>query len=121
MLIRIPTSLYLSCEYVEIQARLTGFLGLHRTSSRVSLISIASFVENANTRKAYRQFCKNLHDIGITEDTIVQKEQEILGILQSHSIVANSQIDQSQLQGAGCFYAETSFYVTTNFAGRKRF
>ena len=95
---------YHSCEYLEIQAQLTAVLGLHRTNSRISITSIASFAENANTRKAYKQFCRNLHKIGVTEDMIRQKEAEILDILRSQSSIATSggnTGEQSQSLGAG--------------------
>ena len=107
---------YLSCEFLEIQAQLTDILGLRRTNSRVSVVSIATCVENNNTRRAYKQFCENLYKIGITEDTITQKEEEILAILGSQSVVPSSQPGgssneghhQGQLLGAGCSDAETS-------------
>ena len=88
-----------------MQAQLTAVLGLHRTSSKVSVISIASFVKDADTRRAYRQFCKNLHQIGVTEDMIRQKENEILEILISQSTAASSQISSSNITNqleAGC-------------------
>lgn len=94
--------LYLSCELHKVQARLTDVLGLHHTSSKVSISSNASFAENTNTRKAYKQFCKNLYHIGVTEDMIIQKEKEILDILksQSSSMIGGSNIvDQGKLLG----------------------
>ena len=78
-----------SCEYLELQTRLTDVLGLHRTSSRISVTSIASFVENTNTGEAYKQFCRSLYQIGVTEDIIRKKEKEILEILGSQSTVSS--------------------------------
>ena len=74
MVMLIPVSLYLSCEFSEMQARLTDVLGLHRTNSRVSMASITSFAESVNTKKAYKRFCKNLFQIGVTSEMINQKE-----------------------------------------------
>ena len=95
-----------------MQAQLTAVLGLHRTSSKVSIISIASFVKDADTRRAYRQFCKNLHQIGVTEDMIRQKENEILEVLRSQSTAASSQISSSNITNqleAGCSHARNSY------------
>ena len=110
-----------------MQAQLTNVLGLQRTNSRISLMSIASFVEDTNTPKAYKKFCKKLHEIGITEDLISQKEPEILEILRSENKVAsssqildilgpenmfaNSQIGGSQLLGAGCCNSKTLLHT----------
>ena len=58
-----------------MQARLTNVLGLHSTGSRISVTSIASFAENINTKEAYKQFYRNLHQIGVTEDMIRQNEK----------------------------------------------
>lgn len=90
---------------------MTDVLGLHRINSVVTLDSIE---QDEDTRKAYRQFCKNLHQIGVTEDMIRQKENEVLGIFRSPSMAVNSTIT-NQLE-AGCSNAEISFFVhlTTN-------
>ena len=77
-------------------------------------MSIASFVEDTDTRKAYKQFCRKLYEIGITEDTIHQKGDEVLEILRSHSMVTNSQVGGSDIGGRpqlpeGCSNAETLY------------
>ena len=79
-------------------------LGLHRINSVVTLDSIE---QDEDTKKAYRQFCKNMHQIGVTEDMIRQKENEILGILRSSSMAANS----TTTNQPGCSNAEISFFV----------
>ena len=61
----------------NLQARMAGVLGLHRTTSRVSLTSLPGSI---NTKKAYKRFCKNLLQLGVTSDMIAQKEGEILNI-----------------------------------------
>ena len=97
-----------------MQAQLTSVLGLHRTSSKVSVISIASFVKDADTRRAYRQFCKNLHQIGVTEDMIRQKENEILEVLRSQSTAASSQIGSSNITNqfeAGCSHTRNFSFL----------
>ena len=63
-----------------MQAQLTNILGLHRTSSRISLDSITSFAGSINTKKGYKEFCKSLYNIGITPEMINQKKKEILNI-----------------------------------------
>ena len=78
-----------SCQYIEVQAQLAALLGLHGTNSRISITSIASFAANTNTETAYKQFCKDLHLIGITGYRIRYKEDEILEILKSQGMVAS--------------------------------
>ena len=60
-----------------MQERIAGVLGLQRTTSRAS---ITSFAESLNTKKAYKQLCRNLFQIGVTSEMISQKEEEILNI-----------------------------------------
>ena len=95
-----------SCDYVKVQTQLAALLGFHGTAnSRVSVTSIASFAANTNTETAYEQFCKDLYQIGVTEDMVRRKKDIILEILGSQSIVASSQIggsnarDQNQVLG----------------------
>ena len=98
---------------------MTDVLGLHRTGSRISVTSIASVVENVNTREAYKEFCGNLHRIGVTEDMIRQKEREILKILRPQGMVAGSQVggsnirNQGQFLGAGFSNAEIPLYMSS--------
>ena len=98
---------YFSCELLEIQARLNNVLGLHRSHSLVSIDSITSFAGSINIKKAYKKFCKDLFQIGITADMISQKEKEISDLFKAQNTAASSQIDdspiedQSQLLGAG--------------------
>lgn len=98
-----------------MRTQLNSVLGLHRTSSRVSVTSIASFAETADTTNAYRRFCENLYQSGVTEDMVRQKEKEILEILRPQRVVASSQVensnigDQSQLLGAGCSNAKLPY------------
>ena len=95
--------------------------GLHRTNS-ISVTSIASFAQNANTGKAYKQFCKNLYQIGITEDMIEEKQKEILDILRPQCTVTKGQISgsnshiggQGELLAAGCSNAETSLHMSSH-------
>lgn len=84
-----------------MQARLTDIFSLHHTDSRISVNSIASFAENVNTRKAYKQFCRNLYQVGVTENMIRQKEKEILEIFRTKSIVASSQTGDSNIGNQG--------------------
>lgn len=95
--------------------QLTVILGLHHTTERISLTSIASFAMNPNTPAAYKRFCEDLYQIGVTEEMILLKEKEILALLKSQGMVAGDQFggkniqDQTRLLGAGCSHAETVF------------
>ena len=98
---------YLSCEFLEVQARLTDVLGLHRTSSRVSIDSITSFAGSINTKKAYKSFCKDLYQIGVTPEMISQKKREILNIFKPQNTVisdGNNIPHQSQLSAVSDFF-----------------
>ena len=69
-------------------------LGLHGTNfTTVPVTSIASFAANTKTEIAYKQFCKDLYQIGVTEDIIQQKKGQILKILKSQGMVTSSPID----------------------------
>ena len=52
-------SSYLSCGFLEMEARLTGVLAWP---------------------KAYKEFCKDLYQIGVTSEMISQNEEEILNM-----------------------------------------
>lgn len=86
-----------------MQGQLNDILGLHRTASRVSMDSITSFAGSVNFKKAYKKFCKNLFQVGVTAEMINQKEREILNIFKSNSsaisllIPDDPNADQSQL------------------------
>ena len=71
---------------------MTEVLGLHRTGSKVSIDSITSFAGSINTKKAYKTFCKNLYQIGVTSDMISQKQEEILSIFKPQIIASNGQM-----------------------------
>ena len=86
-----------SCEYKEVQVRLAALFGLH-ADSRISVTSIASFAANTNTEMAYKQFCEELYQIGVTEDMILQNKDKILEILRSQGMVASSQLDSSKVE-----------------------
>ena len=60
-----------------MQERIASVLGLHHTTSRVSLTSLPG---SLNTKIAYKRFCKNLFQIRVTSEMITQKEGEILNI-----------------------------------------
>ena len=76
-----------------IQAQLANVLGLH-TSSAIPVTTIASFTTNTDTQASYNQFCEDMYQIGVTEDTIRQKENEILGILKPQGVVSSNMRDQ---------------------------
>ena len=66
---------------------MAGVLGLHRTSSRVSLNSTTSVAGSINTKNTYRRFCRKLFQIWVTAEMISQKEEEILNIFQPQDTV----------------------------------
>ena len=74
-------------------------LGLHGTDSGISVTSIATFAANTNLETAYKQFCEDLCQIGVTEDMIQQNEDKILEILRSQGMVASSQLNRSMVGG----------------------
>ena len=78
-----------SCEYVVVQTQLAVLLGLHGTNTRIPVNSIATFAANSNLEIASKQFCEDLCQIGITEEIIRQKEDEILEILRSQGMVSS--------------------------------
>ena len=79
-----------SRQYVEVQTQLGALLRFHATRIPVSII--ATFAANPDIEVAYKQFCEGLNQIGVTEDMIRQKKDEILEILRSQDMVASSQI-----------------------------
>ena len=104
-------SLYLSCESREIrevQERIAGVLGLHHTTSKVSLASLPGSI---NTKNAYKRLCKNLFQIGVTSEMITQKEGEILNMFsQPQDTVAGDEGENSdsiagQSQPSGVSYS----------------
>ena len=96
-----------SCDYLEVQTQLATLLGLHGTANpRISITSIASFAANT-TETAYEQFCKDLYQVGVTEDMLRRKEDRILEILRSQGMVASSRI-------GGSFVREQDQLVTAH-------
>ena len=88
-----------SCKYLEVQAQLASLLGLHGTANPgIPITSIVSLSANT-TETAYKQFCDDLYRIGVTEDTVRQKEDEILEILRSQGMVSSSQIGDRGIGG----------------------
>ena len=79
----------------DLQARIAGVLGLQRTTSRTS---ITSFAGSINTKKAYKMFCKNLFQMGVTSEMITQKEGEILRMLNQPQDTASSDESGSSAQ-----------------------
>ena len=80
-----------------MEAKLNEVLGLHRTTSTVPIDSITSFAESIKTEKAFKQFCRNLYECGVTAKLLSQNESEFLNILNSPNTASNIHRDQSQL------------------------
>lgn len=99
MILIVP--LNFSCEYIETQAQLSTILGLHDTDSTISVTSIACFAANPDTQAAYEQFCYDLDHVGVTQDTIHQKETEILETLRSQGMVTSDQVDDGNVEDQG--------------------
>ena len=98
-----------------MQSRLTNVLGLHCSNSIVSIDSIASFAGSINTKKAYKKFCKNLFQIGVTSEMISQKEQEILDIFNNQNTATSSQIDDNSDIADQSQLPAVSSYCCRNF------
>ena len=81
-----------------MQAQLTDLLGLHRTSSRVSIDSITSFAGSVNTKKAYKKFYKSLFQTGVTAEMIKQKEAEILDIFKAQNAAIGGLKDDNTIR-----------------------
>ena len=76
------------------QAQMTGALGLHRTTSRISVASITSFAASINTKRAYKKLCKKgFINLGVTAEMINQNEREILSIFKQNA--ENDTVDTS--------------------------
>ena len=77
-----------------VQAQLGALLGPHGTNSEsnIPVTPIASFAANADSEAAYKQFCNDLYQLGITEDIMRQKEDKIREILKSQGMIASSRI-----------------------------
>ena len=84
-----------SCEYLEVQAQLATLLSPHGTANpkipKIPITSIAFLAANT-TEPDYKQFCSDLYRIGVAENTVLEKEDEILEILSSRGMISISQI-----------------------------
>ena len=78
-----------------MQVQLTDILNLHHTNRRVSIDSITSFAGSVNSRRAYKEFCKNLFQIGVTAEMINQKENEIFEIFKAQNSAISGRIRNS--------------------------
>ena len=61
------------------------------------MASIASFAAKTGTNAAYKKFCEDLYQSGVTKDLVRRKEDEILDTLRSQGMVARNTRGQSQL------------------------
>ena len=99
---------YLSCETREIremQEQILGLgLGLHRTTSRSS---ITSFAGSIRTKMAYKRFCKNLFQMGVTSEIIAQKEGDILNML--------NQPQDTAISGGGNSSGNSAQLITVSY------
>ena len=84
-----------------MQAQLNNILGLHRTTSSVSIDSITSFAGSTNTRSAFKKLCQNLYQIGVRAEMIKEKESDILNIFKAQNTAISGQIDNSNITGQG--------------------
>ena len=80
---------------------MTDVLGLHHSSTRVSIDSVASFAGSVNNKKAYKKFCRNLFQIGVTSEMIRQKEAEILDIFKHQGTTIRGQADNGNIADQG--------------------
>ena len=83
-----------SCEFLEIQAmqvQINNLFDLHRTSSRVSIDSVASCASSSNTKKAFTKLFQDLYQMGVSADIIKEKEKEIFNIFQPQNAITGGQ------------------------------
>ena len=98
-----------SCEFLEMQVQLNNLFDLHRTSSTVSIDSVASCASSINTKKAFTKLFQDLYQMGVSADIIKEKEKEIFNILQHQNaitggqlrsdMVGSNQVDSSTIMG----------------------
>lgn len=87
---------------------MNNILDLYSTNRNVSMDSITSFAESPNARKAFKEFCRNLSQLGVTAEMIKEKGPEILNIFKSHSVAISGQTcdgntaDQSAVRDFFC-------------------
>ena len=115
---------HLSCGFIEIQARLTDVLGLHRTSSSSSLSidSVASFASSVDTKEAFKMLCRDLLEIGVTAELISEKKEEILNIFRAQNTTPSGQIDSTSIPDNSQSPAVSSCFMCTfnrNYADKK--
>ena len=96
-----------------MQERILG-LGLHRTTSRSS---ITSFAGSIRTKMAYKQFCKNLFQMGVTSDMIAQKEEDILNMLNQPQDIATGPRDGGNGSGNSAQLLTVSHPFPERFIG----
>ena len=94
---------------------MTDVLGLHHTTSRVSINSIDSFAGSLNTEKAYKRFCKGLLEIGVTADMIRQKEEEICNISKRQKTTTSGQIGDSTIADQNQLLPVSDFPSVENY------
>ena len=87
-----------SCQYIEVQAQLACLFNLDGTNPRIPVTPIASFAANTNTEIAYKQFCKDLYQIGVKKGMIRRNEEKIQEILRSQDMVSSNQIGGSDIE-----------------------
>lgn len=102
-----------------MQAQLNNLFCLHRTDSRVSINSVTSFAGSINTRKAFKEFCKDLYNIGVTAEVIRQKKEDILNIFKSQDTAIASQIHDGNIAGQLPQVSDCSIFFNRNYINRR--
>lgn len=60
--------------------------------------SITAFAGSVSSRRAYKEFCKNLSQIGVTAEMINQKESEIFEIFKAQNTAISGRIRNSPIE-----------------------
>lgn len=94
------TQLDIQHSLLEMKADLNDFFCCQRRPSAASSESVSSFTMGSlNSRRAYKELCRELHQIGVRADTIKRKEGEVISIFRRASI-AGRDIDTG-VKGGG--------------------
>ena len=81
------TQLDIQHSLLEMKADLNDFFCCQRRPSAASSDSVASFTMGSlKSRKAFKELCRELHQIGVRAETIKRKEGEVLDIFRRASI-----------------------------------
>ena len=87
------TQLNMQDSLLEIQANINDILCLQQRDSTFLLDFVTPFAGSINSRKAFQELCRKLHQIGVRGDTIKRKETQVLEIFRRGSMAISQAFD----------------------------